>query len=778
MTRHLVVVALLAASCTPAHAARRALVIGIDDYVVQDPKQARFQKVSWRNLEGAVNDATAMTAVLESRGFKVVVVPSKDATREKILASIRKVLIDPTRPGDVGVLFVSSHGSLMTNSLSDEPDRLDETIVAHPDPKRPRERPDIRDKELAHLLVEAADRGLLLTVILDNCHSGGLARGLGDAVPRSVPPEPDFDVKDGSPPASPRDHGVLIVAAAQDTQLAVESRDDQGIVHGVFTTALLRALREAPPTETAEDLVTRTKGILQQNLSAQEPQLVANDRRRLAPLFGEATAAGGRKLAVAVVRRRGDDLVLQGGRAVGIAVGAELVRRPATRTSTLPPLRVKVESVEGVAQSVARVVTKDGAAAERAALLATVAPGQLFEVDKWAAPDQDALKIHVGRQEGDAAALLRVAKALEGLRTSPAVTWVDDPSELEPSHVVGADEAGWWLRGPDNVRRDLGKEPSAERVLEAIALSTPVLTAAAAPAKDGCAPRACLFVRMPAPAALTGRIRVGSAEADVIRRVEERDAQYVLGGRLRDGALEYAWLRRSPGTKAGTRPAPTQMPGSTAWIRLPADVAPDGEASTLDELAKRLAVVRGWLVLPMPENPGNFPYKLVLQNHATGEPKHQGDTVQRGEVYDFVLEADPAVLSAMPVVDQRYVYVIGVDSEGKVVPYYAPDENALVSTVPVRPGGDPKAPIPARFPVSSYHAVKITSAVETVILITSGEPVPGIRAIGQAGVKGGGGTGLERFLLDSGAVRRGEAVITAPNWSIQRVQVFSAPKAN
>jgi hypothetical protein len=277
--------------------------------------------------------------------------------------------------------------------------------------------------------------------------------------------------------------------------------------------------------------------------------------------------------------------------------------------------------------------------------------------------------------------------------------------------------------------------------------------------------------------ALASRIQVGTAKADVIRRVEEKYAQYLLAGRMRDGVLEYAWLRASPGAKAGARPTATGMPARTKWIRLPgAASSPDQEAGSLDDLAKRLAAVRGWLVLPMPENPGNFPYKLVLRNHVNEERKKNGDTVRIGDEYYFVLEADAATLRASTVVDQRYVYVIGVDSDGKVGAYYAPDENALVSRVPVRPEGDPNAAPPERFLVSSDNGMKVTSDVETVILITSSDPAPGIRAVGQGGVKGGGMTGLERLLLDTGAVRKGEQVSTAPSWSIQRIQVFAAPK--
>jgi len=46
----------------------------------------------------------------------------------------------------------------------------------------------LRDIELAHLLKTMVDKGLIVTVVLDSCHSGGAMRGLGGAVARRAIP--------------------------------------------------------------------------------------------------------------------------------------------------------------------------------------------------------------------------------------------------------------------------------------------------------------------------------------------------------------------------------------------------------------------------------------------------------------------------------------------------------------------------------------------------------------------------------------------------------------
>jgi hypothetical protein len=113
-------------------------------------------------------------------------------------------LIEAAKPGDISVFVFAGHGSRMRNEGSDEADKMDQTLVPADSENGV---PDIRDKELARLYRKAAEKRILLTVIADSCHSGGVSRGLGrpaitrDAVPdpHVVNDPPDIDPKTGKP---------------------------------------------------------------------------------------------------------------------------------------------------------------------------------------------------------------------------------------------------------------------------------------------------------------------------------------------------------------------------------------------------------------------------------------------------------------------------------------------------------------------------------------------------------------------------------------------------
>ena len=69
----------------------------------------------------------------------------------------------------------AGHGSQVANSKSSEPDKKDETIVPSDACKGT---PDIRDKEIKKIFNEVLDRGVVLTLVFDCCHSGSIARGM------------------------------------------------------------------------------------------------------------------------------------------------------------------------------------------------------------------------------------------------------------------------------------------------------------------------------------------------------------------------------------------------------------------------------------------------------------------------------------------------------------------------------------------------------------------------------------------------------------------------
>ena len=309
----------------PAHSGeQRALVIGINQYVIPgvplvprgDPPDTR----GWLNLDGAVNDAKQLRDILIARyGFKrdhVDDLFDQEATREKILQAIDK-LVEQTEEGDTAFFYYAGHGSRVRNTLSSESDKLDESLVPA---DAARGALDIRDKELADRFNKILDANGSVIVVLDSCHSGSATRGPGGISPattRMIPFDPR-DVRDGKVRPEIWKRGAVVLSATQKDQLANEHQDDFGIDSGVFTTALLRALRTSELTEPVQNLHRRIYGWMRSTNFRQDPGIEATDERKRQSLFGEAGSENVGRTVAAVQGVTGEIIILQEGIAVSL----------------------------------------------------------------------------------------------------------------------------------------------------------------------------------------------------------------------------------------------------------------------------------------------------------------------------------------------------------------------------------------------------------------------------------------------------------------------------
>ncbi|HUR82949.1 MAG TPA: caspase family protein [Thermoanaerobaculia bacterium] len=242
----------LAMFASAALARPRALLIGINDYSatqIRTRPQSAAPGRQWPDLAGTVNDVNALREILigvyafDPRD--VVTLTDQSATRAAILQAIEQHLVANAAKGDVVFFYFAGHGSQVRNSKSDEPDGFDESII----PADSRlGAPDIRDKELRRLFNRILDRGARLTILLDNCFSGSGARGFPPGSPaRGI--DPDLrDIRDAADYGPrPERRGALVLSAAQDFDSARERTDAAGKIHGAFSLAWLRALRDAAP---------------------------------------------------------------------------------------------------------------------------------------------------------------------------------------------------------------------------------------------------------------------------------------------------------------------------------------------------------------------------------------------------------------------------------------------------------------------------------------------------------------------------------------------------
>jgi hypothetical protein len=157
---------------------RRALLVGINDY--PDPAN---------RLDGCVNDAFLMSAVLQECGFDpkdIRLLLNERATATGIRQRLHW-LLDDVAAGDERVLFYSGHGAQMpTYGDHDEVDQLDECLVPYDfdwSPQHAIVDNDFRD------LYSQLPYGCHFVSVFDCCHSGGMTREGGRKVRGLTPPD-------------------------------------------------------------------------------------------------------------------------------------------------------------------------------------------------------------------------------------------------------------------------------------------------------------------------------------------------------------------------------------------------------------------------------------------------------------------------------------------------------------------------------------------------------------------------------------------------------------
>ncbi|HEX2833111.1 MAG TPA: caspase family protein [Thermoanaerobaculia bacterium] len=528
----------LAATLSAQLPARRALIVAIDDYSASQTKTAEHR--GWPELRGAVRDAETLRVMLRSLyGFAerdILVLENRAATRAAILRGIEQHLVRPAKKGDVLFFYFAGHGSQVPNSLSDEIDKLDESIV--PADSRLGV-PDIRDKELRRAFNAILARGAALTLVLDHCHSGSSFRGLPTgARPRGILPS-RIDVKDGTNYGPrPETRGALVLAATQDLDAAWEIRGDDGQMHGTFSWALIRAMRDALPGQSAEETFSRAAARMRIDRADQHPVLAGLAAVRNRPLLGDRRDRPVERRVVAIERVETNGIVIvQGGWIHGLTIGSAL---------------------RGIDDRAVRLtITKAGLASSEARSddTRTIRPGMLVELTGWAAPPARPMRVWAPPNALPAEEIARFGKRLATETRQRKIRWISDPLRTTPTHVIRFSANRWEL-------------------LTGSGAGTPDLTRIPAGAK--------LFVQLPAPFDAIGNL------AGIERVPAAADADYILAGRLMKDRIEYAWLR--PQATATDR---SGLPQRSEWIHRNAAVH-------LRESLARLRRIHAWHHLDSP----------------------------------------------------------------------------------------------------------------------------------------------------------------------------------
>jgi formylglycine-generating enzyme required for sulfatase activity/WD40 repeat protein len=197
-----------------------ALLIGAGDYLDQNVRQ------DFGVLQYPVKDAASVAAILNSsaqsrlyRSVEVRTLPDRDrqATRQAMLDGLNWLHASATRPEDVALLYISSHGAADGNTFRILP--VDASDASYAELRRTTVSGDT-------LLEELKDIPGHVVVLIDACKSAGVFGAL-----------PDMN-SFANQAASPWE-GMFLYASSASDQASFEPAS---LGHGAFTAALLEAL--------------------------------------------------------------------------------------------------------------------------------------------------------------------------------------------------------------------------------------------------------------------------------------------------------------------------------------------------------------------------------------------------------------------------------------------------------------------------------------------------------------------------------------------------------
>jgi len=709
---------------------------------------------SWHSLQGPLTDLAAMHVLLqETYGFTDIrELKDEAATRQGILDAINQLIAD-TQRGDRVVIYYSGHGSQRFDSRSSK-DQRDQTIVPVDAWKGVK---DIRDKELATLFNKIVfEKQARLTAIYDSCNSGTMARGITQSVQRTLPYDDDDVAKEPGAvlesdlKQKPQQGDAIILAAAGPTQSAVEARyPEDGEVHGAFTRALIRVLRQNSQALSAEDVVSAVSSMLHADpLDFQQPSV---EGRVQESLFGDPVAS--HELHVRVAKASFGKITLDMGSAAGFDAGTEFTAL--TPGDDGAKTILAVTSIDGPTASTATVKSGD----------THVTAGEIFAVSSMVYPQAARLVVFLPKP-----GTVPTAAAIANTKSLfPSLTWVDDPT-LEPvNYLVAESSSGWVAYGQDG---------------HAV--------------KPGPGPKGAAFLLLGPPQSVADRIR--RTEPFKRSAFEFTDApsaaNYFLTMRVRsDGAPEYTLF--DPRVLAAHKPGdyvrskendPTEadlnggqnpevvcrndlsFPVRTAWLHDgSANATADSIAPVLARRILRLGKLRVWQQIPsMVSGVTDWPYHLAIarSNTAATDPLHPN------EAYDVRLVTTADELSKRAVAP-KYIYLFGFDCAANPYQVYPTDEsNGIAQGPPLTADGS----FPTTYTLMSESVTEPFGA-DTLFLLATKEKINNLSLLTYDGVieSRSRGSGLDELMvnLNDAGSRGASPVVTT--WQVQQVVIPSRP---
>ncbi len=333
-----------------------ALLIGIDYYY---PRTKNYN-----NLKGCVRDIDKVADYLE-RSLKITPekitrltspLPNTNSSADVRMARQEQAptyqnivnafnqIAETAQAQDLVYIHYSGHGARMKTifpELKGE-GQFDEGLV-------PMDVGDtghyLRDVEMTTLLKRLTDKGLIVTMIFDSCHSGGATRGDGE-IRGSRDGEPDMNDRPYDSAVAtredliqnwrlsiehyqkegwlPNQRNYVFLGACRPTEYAYEVAFETGNDrNGVLTYWMFDTLNAVPTGLTYQALYDRVKGQIQSKFPNQLPMLLGESDRLV---FGSEIKPVQYSLTVNQVNS--EEVTLDGGLAQGLSRGARFALYP------------------------------------------------------------------------------------------------------------------------------------------------------------------------------------------------------------------------------------------------------------------------------------------------------------------------------------------------------------------------------------------------------------------------------------------------------------------
>jgi Caspase domain len=379
-----------------------ALLIGID-YYLPNPL--------FRSLQGAVRDIDKVADYLD----KSLKIPSDQITRltspipdtnslEDVRSARKEIhptyqnivnafnsITEGANPGDLVYIHYSGHGGRVSTIFPDlkGAGQFDESLV-------PMDVGDdghyLRDVEMTTLLKRMTDKGLILTVIFDSCHSGGATRGDGEIRGSRDGKVDTTDRPQDSTVATrdelvqnwlvqtqtsskegwlPNQRDYVFLGACRPSEYAYEAAFDNGTErNGALTYWMLDTLNSNPTGLTYQALYDRVKGQVQSKFPNQLPMLLGEGDRLV---FGSEIAPVQYSLIVVTVAPA--QVTLDGGLAQGVSRGSRFALYPVGSDFSDKQKRIAVVEITDLQASTATAKILSAEESGVSAILEKIEPG-------------------------------------------------------------------------------------------------------------------------------------------------------------------------------------------------------------------------------------------------------------------------------------------------------------------------------------------------------------------------------------------------------------------